>query len=257
MTEEQKEVWKIFALPLSIFLFGFMFSYAILHTNGVPFKGLPADTSVATTGGSQQGIQGQQQQANQQQPTTQQPAPGSIIKVADRANEPTIGNKSAKVTVVEFADFQCPYCKNFFSQSFSTLKTKYIDTGKIKYVFRHFPLPFHQNAEIAAEAGECANQQGKFWQYNDVLYTKGNGDGTGLASADLKKYASDLGLNTGTFNQCLDSNATASIVKADLAEGTKDGVTGTPAFYINGVQILGAQPTSIFEQAIDAALKNN
>jgi protein-disulfide isomerase len=190
-------------------------------------------------------------------------APSGPVTVANRANQPTLGNANAKVTVVEFGDFQCPFCKQFYQQTFGQIKTNYIDTGKIKYIFRDFPLTqLHVNAQIAAEAAECANQQGKFWQYHDILYTDGQSDGTGLDKASLEKYADTLGLNSGTFgfgknkfNQCLESNATLSIVNADQAEGAKDGVTGTPSFFINGQLIVGAEPYSQFQQAIDAALK--
>ena len=199
-----------------------------------------------------------------QAPTAAQPAaPAAPVKVADRANEPTLGNTNAKVTVVEFGDFQCPFCKEFYQQTFGQIKSNYIDTGKIKYIFRHYPLTqLHVNAQIAAEAAECANQQGKFWDYHNLLYTDGQSDGTGLDKASLEKYADSLGLNNGTFgfgknkfDQCLESNATLKIVQADQAEGTKDGVTGTPSFFINGVLLVGAEPYSQFQQAIDAALK--
>ena len=196
-------------------------------------------------------------------PTAQTGQPQAPVNVADRDNEPVLGNKDAKVTIVEFADFQCPFCKSFFQQSFNDIKTKYIDTGKVKYVFRHFPLTnIHVNAEIAGVAAECANNQGKFWQYHDLLYTNGQADGTNLDKASLEKYASSLGLNSGTlglgknkFNQCLENNSTLAIVQADQQEGVKAGITGTPSFFINGKSIVGAQPTAVFEQAIEAALK--
>jgi len=200
-----------------------------------------------------------EQQAPAQAPLAKPTGP---VDITSRADEPTLGNKNAKVTIVEFADFQCPFCKQYFDQTFNQIKTKYIDTGKVKYVYRHFPLSFHANAEIAGVAAECANQQGKFWEYHDTLFAKGQGDGTGLASADLKKYAEDLGLNKGTlgfaknkFNQCLDNKATLDIVKKDNAEGAKGGVSGTPSFFINGQLLVGAQPFSAFEQAIEAMLK--
>ena len=187
--------------------------------------------------------------------TANQPAAGAPVTVTDRSDEPTLGNKDAKVVVEEFGDFQCPYCKQFFQQTFDQIKKQYIDTGKIKYVFRHFPLTnLHINAQISAVAAECANQQGKFWDYHNMLYTDGQSDGTGLDKASLEKYASQLGLGS-KFNQCLESNATLATVQADQAEGTKDGVSGTPSFVINGKLLVGAQPFSAFQQAIDAALQ--
>ena len=204
---------------------------------------------------------------NNQQPPAQPIAPAQAptgpITVASRSDQPTIGNKNAKVTVVEFGDFQCPFCKQFYQQTFSQIKSAYIDTGKINYVFRHFPLTqIHVNAQISSEAAECANQQGKFWDYHNLLYTDGQSDGTGLDKASLEKYADQLGLNKGTlgfgagkFNKCLESNATLDIVNKDQAEGAKDGVSGTPSFFINGQLLVGAEPFVNFQQAIDAALK--
>jgi protein-disulfide isomerase len=164
---------------------------------------------------------------------------------------------------VEFGDFQCPFCKSYFQQTYPDIKSKYIDTGKVKLIFRHFPLTqIHVNAQISAVAAECANQQGKFWQYHDLLYTNGQSDGTALDKASLEKYATQIGLNSGTlgfgknkFNQCLEGSATLSIVNADQQEGIKDGVSGTPSFFINGKPIVGAQPATTFETAIEAALK--
>lgn len=193
---------------------------------------------------------------------TQPQAPSGPVDVKDRQDQPTLGGKNASVTIVEFADFQCPFCKQFHDQTFASLKTKYIDTGKVKFIFRHYPLPFHQNAQISAQAAECANRQGKFWDFHEILFAKGTGDGSGLSAADLKKYATDLGLNKGTlgfkkdqFNQCLDGNATLDVVKNDSATGSAAGVSGTPSFVLNGKLIVGAQPLASFEQAIDAALK--
>jgi len=183
--------------------------------------------------------------------------------VGSRDKQPTLGNSNAKVTMVEFGDFQCPFCQKFFNETFPQIKSLYIDTGKIKYVFRHLPLSGHVNAQISAVAAECANNQDQFWQYHDLLYRNGESDGIGLTAPDLKKYANSLGLNAGIlgfaknkFNQCLDANATLKTVQADAAEGAKDGVTGTPTFFINGKQVTGAQPFDTFQQAIEAALKS-
>ncbi len=190
-------------------------------------------------------------------------APSGPVNVAVRSSAPVEGNSNAKVTIVEFGDFQCPFCQSFVKNTLPQIKSQYIDTGKVKLIFRHFPLPFHVNAQISAVAAECANQQGQFWPYHDLLYKDGQGDGTGLDKVSLEKYADSLGLNSGTlgvfgknkFNQCLENNSTLAIVKADTTEGTKDGVSGTPSFFINGQPIVGALPFASFQQAIDAALK--
>ena len=187
----------------------------------------------------------------------------SVVTVSARSDEAVLGNQNAKVTVVEFADFQCPYCKKFFQETFPQIKQKYIDTGKIKYVYRHFPLSqIHAQAEIAAVAAECSNQQNEFWQYHDLLFQSGQSDGSGLAVEDLKKYADTLGLNQGIlgfgknkFNTCVDSKSTLATVQGDFSEGVKAGVSGTPTFFVNGKKLVGALPFNQFEAAIEEALK--
>ncbi len=203
------------------------------------------------------------QAGNLQQPQgNAQGQPTGPVEIKDRAEQPVLGKADAKVAIVEFSDFQCPYCQKFFKETFAQIKSQYIDTGKAKLVFRHFPLPFHANAQISGAAAECANRQGKFWEYHDLLFNNGQPDGANLAAADLKKYADRLGLNNSTlgfgknkFNQCLDGNTTQEIVSSDLKAGQAAGVSGTPTFFINGKILVGAQPFSAFQQAIDAALK--
>ncbi|MEW6062831.1 MAG: DsbA family protein [Nanoarchaeota archaeon] len=152
-----------------------------------------------------------------------------------------------KVTIVEFSDFQCPYC----GRAELTLKQLKQDYGsKIEIIYKHFPLNFHQYAQKAAEASECARDQGRFWEYHDLLF--GNQDALDLAS--LKKYAKDLGLDTGKFNSCLDNGGKASVVKNDFNEGIARGVDGTPTFFIGNEALVGAQPYSAFKQIIDKEL---
>ncbi|NLE07572.1 MAG: DsbA family protein [Parcubacteria group bacterium] len=175
------------------------------------------------------------------------------IKVNARKDAPTMGK--GKVELFIFSDFQCPYSKKFTQETFEKIKTNYVDTDKIKIIFRHFPLPGHTNAQKSAEAGECANKQGQFWPYHDLLFKNGNGDGTGLAVSDLKKYAEELGLNMAQFNSCLDSGSTSKVVSADFKDGQNVGVNGTPVFIINGQKLVGAQSYEAFKTVIDEALK--
>lgn len=188
-------------------------------------------------------------------PTIQTAKKSPTVSVKERSDAPTLGSKSAKVTIIEFSDFQCPFCKKFFNDTYAQIKKQYIDTGKVKIVFRHFPLSFHVNAQKSSEAAECANRQGKFWEYHDLLFKYGEADGAGLDNVSLKKYASDLGLDTNKFKTCLDNGETAEIVKKDLADGQAAGTSGTPSFYVNGTQLVGAQPFTNFSAAIDAALR--
>jgi predicted DsbA family dithiol-disulfide isomerase len=170
-------------------------------------------------------------------------------------NNPSQGPSNAPVTIVEFSDFQCPYCARFAQQTLPLILSDYSDN--VHFVFVNFPLTqIHQFAQKAAEAGECANAQGAFWQYHDLLFQNQGA----LDVNSLKGYAAHLGLNTAEFNDCLDSEEMASAVQADIEAGQEAlqeaGVTsiGVPSFLINGKPVMGAQPYDVFKQAIDAAL---
>jgi protein-disulfide isomerase len=163
------------------------------------------------------------------------------------------GNPKAPITIVEFGDFQCPFCGRVEPTLMALLK-KY--KGKVNLAFRDFPLStIHPYAEEAAEAGRCAEAQGKFWPMHDAMYA----DQSELTEADLIKTATKLGMNEKSFTACLKSNEYASAIQQDVAAGTRAGVTGTPTFFINGRFLSGAVPEEQFEQIIDselAALKN-
>lgn len=188
---------------------------------------------------------------NLQNPT--QPGAAQPVDLKERVGAASIG--SGQIEMVEFSDFQCPYCQRFYQETYKELKAKYIDTGKVKFTFRHYPLPFHASAQKAAEASECAGSQGKFFEYHDVLFEKAQGDGSGLSVPELKQYAALLGLNTARFNACLDGGEMAATVKEDLQEAQRIGVSGTPSFVINGEMVVGARPLSSFEAIIEKALE--
>lgn len=169
------------------------------------------------------------------------------VDIAIAADDHITGDKNAKVTLVEYSDFQCPYC-GAVEPTLEKILTDY--KGKVRLVYRHFPLSFHENAQKAAEASECANDQGKFWEYHDLLY-KNQG---ALTVDNLKQYAKDLKLNTTKFNTCLDNGTYTQKVKDEETQGTNYGVQGTPATFVNGVLVSGAQPYESFKSIIDAAL---
>jgi protein-disulfide isomerase len=187
----------------------------------------------------------------------------------DVGDNPAKGPADAKVTIVEFSDFQCPYCGTFVQATLPQILSNYGD--KVRFVFMNFPLTsIHPYAQKAAEAGECANEQGAFWQFHDIMFQNQTTltdlltpDATaGLAKVvdSLKGYAAQLGLDTAKFNDCLDSGKMADAVKADMTlaqkAATDAGLTrfGTPAFFINGNSLSGAQPYENFKAVIDAAL---
>jgi protein-disulfide isomerase len=163
------------------------------------------------------------------------------------SGHPALGAKDAPVTIVEFTDFQCPFCEKT-EGTLKQLEAKYGD--KIRLVHMDFPLPFHQHALAAANAARCANDQGKFWPYREALFA----NQSKLAPADLKATAKTLGLNTTEFDACLDSAKYSTQIKADIATGEKAGVDGTPAFFIDGRPLTGAQEPPKFEELIDNEL---
>lgn len=175
-------------------------------------------------------------------------------------DDPMLGSESAKITLIEFTDYQCPFCARHFTQTYSQIKKDYIDTGKVKYVSRDFPLSFHPNAQKASEASECADDQGKFWEMHDKLFiAQGEWSGLSDAPATFKQYAKDLGLNSSTFDSCLDSDKYKEEVAKDMADGSAAGISGTPGFWIigpdgKGQKISGAYPYDTFKKAFDALL---
>jgi len=163
------------------------------------------------------------------------------------AKGPSRGPENAPVTIVEFSDFECPYCSRA-EETVSEVMRVYGD--KIRLVFRDLPLPNHTNAPKAAEAAHCAGEQGKYWEMHAKLFANQRA----LDVASLKGYAKDLKLDQAKFDKCLDSGSTAALVEASKKAGNEAGVTGTPAFFINGVLISGAQPFDAFKEVIDAEL---
>ena len=173
-------------------------------------------------------------------------------------DDASMGNEKAKVVVVEFSDFQCPFCRTFWSGAYQQIKKEYVDTGKVKFVYRDFPLSFHSAAMSAAQGSQCAKDQGKFWEMHDKMFSEQEKLGQGTVQfgvSDIKKWASQIGLNTNEFNQCLDSEKYKSEVEKDIADGSAYGVSGTPTLFINGRIVVGAQPFAVFKAIIDEELK--
>jgi len=165
-------------------------------------------------------------------------------------DDPFLGKADAPVTIVEWSDYECPFCQRFHSETFGQIVTNYVNTGKVKFVYRDFPLSFHPQAQKAAEAAACAGKQGKYFEMHDLLFSKG----VQGSVAGFKQYAKDLGLNSAQFDSCLDSGETASEIAKDEQDGVSAGIQGTPGFIVDGRLISGAQPYTVFQQAIDAAL---
>jgi len=203
--------------------------------------------------------------ANNPQPTGAPTQPSQVKASAD--DDPLLGDKNAPVEIIEFSDYQCPFCRKFWTETLPSIKAEYIDTGKVKFVYRDFPLTsIHPAAEPAAEAANCVREKGgdeAYFKMHDKIFQEGNildgGDpitgpvrGTAqFGATELKKWAQEIGYDIGS---CLDSGKYKSEVQKDLSDATSAGGQGTPYFVINGKPLSGAQPFSAFKQVIDAEL---
>lgn len=164
------------------------------------------------------------------------------------------GNADSKVTVIEFADFQCPYCKQWHDEIYPKLKSEFIDSSKIKFAF--WDLAFLGDESVkSAEAALCANEQEKFWQYHDYLYShqKGENQGT-FADVNLKVFARDLGLDVKKFNTCFDSRTYKTAVEESTNKAGEYGVNSTPTIFINGLKFEGVMPWENYKQVIESEL---
>ena len=223
--------WTKFIIPGAIVLAGAMISAAVILSSG----GLSVGGGKTANLGNDPG--GQKE-----------------VSVDDDAY---LGDKDASVLMIEFSDYQCPFCRSFWRDTLPLIKSEYIDTGKVKFVYRDFPLNLHPGAMPAAQASECAEEQGKFWEMHDKIFIEQEKQGSGtiqFGANDLKRWAGELGLNAGEFNSCLDSGKYLEEVNKDLQDGQVSGVNGTPGFFINGRLVVGAQAFSVFKAIIDEEL---
>ena len=175
-------------------------------------------------------------------------------------DDPVLGEASARVTIIEFGDYQCPVCRQFWKETLPRIRKEYIETGKVKLVFRDLPLAGHTMAVPAAMAAECAEDQGRFWEYHDKVYREQDrrareGEVAEFRVNDLKRWAADLKLDPAAFDACLDSGKYKQEVAADYAAATGVGLNGTPVFFVNGRALLGAHPFATFQKVIEEELK--
>jgi len=194
------------------------------------------------------------------------PSPTNSLLQISFDDDPILGDKNAPITIVEFGDYQCPFCKRFHQETLPELKSNYIDKGIVNLVWMDFPLEsIHQNAVATSIAGECAEEQGYFWELHDRMFVEQEnwqGLPTSIAVNDFKRYASEIGMNENDFNSCLDSEKYKQKVSDDFSYGSRIGISGTPAFFVGNqqvgfVQITGAQPYSVFENVIETYLERN
>ena len=183
-----------------------------------------------------------------------------LMKLGPR--DAILGNANAPVTLIEYGDYQCPFCSRFFGTTESSIVSAYLNTGKVKMVFRNFAFLGPESLATAA-AADCALDQNKLWPYHDALYSakladeqKGGGENDGFFSrAELIKLAQNVGLDIQLFTSCIDSNKHATDVTNERTAASNGGIGSTPTFLVDGTQILGAEPYATFQAAIEAALK--
>ncbi len=198
---------------------------------------------------------------NAQQQYAEDAGPKTVEEGDYSDDDPILGDKDAPVTIVEFSDYQCPYCRSFFEGAYPELKSKYIDTGKVKLVFRDYPLDFHEDALPAAVAASCVREltdsDEKYFEMHDKIFSGQSAKGGGtveITAEELKGYALDLGVNNEKYDKCIVDEDIAEEVAADLEEGRKLGVEGTPAFIIGTTVLEGAYPFEDFAEIIEAEL---
>ncbi len=244
--------------PVSILLGALIIGFAILFAQGaiVFSKDSNGQTKVSFNQPGKQAalpqVAGVAAPAAPGQPPA--PVPGTKVDVS-AGHFSSKGKDGAKVQIVEFADFQCPFCEKFFKDTETQIIKDYVDTGKATFAFRSYAF-LGQESTWASEAAECANEQGKFWEYHDYLYSHQGPENSGAFAKDkLEGFAGAVGLNAVQFKDCLETDKYAQKVKDDMSDGQKVGVNGTPATFVNGILISGAQPYANFQSAIDAALK--
>jgi len=195
--------------------------------------------------------------ANGARPAPQPPAPPSALAIQ---NEAFRGDSGAAVAIVEYADFECPYCGQYERDIYPQISKDYVQAGKVKFFFRDLPLAVHPHAVIAARAARCAGEQGKFWEMHDSLFAKQNA----IRDVDMPGRAHELGLDTAKFSECLSSDRYSDEIKASADGAQKMGVGGTPTFFIGKVDpkgevtnlkmIIGARPYDAFKSAIEDSL---
>lgn len=231
-----------YLVPASIVAAGFLIALAVIYTNSGNSGKMSENPNLETKFSSKEAPAADSQKAKD--------------FLAAREGDFVLGNPAALVTIVEFSDFQCPFCGRFFTNILSRLKETYVKQGKVKFIYRDFAFLGQESIDAAAGA-RCAGEQGKFWNYHDYLFTHQSGENNGaFSSVNLKKFGKEIGLNETDFNACLDLKKYEEAVKNDAAQAKNIlKVDGTPTSFVNGQEIIGVQPFSQFEILIQAALK--
>jgi len=244
----QFAVWQFAGLLAMAFLIGIGVGYFVW---GYPLQKQLVDAQLAnqnaqtTITAASAGAQAANS-AEQAQPTGTPEVVRYDVPVDD---DPILGPSDAPITLIEFSDYECPFCQKWHVEVYPKLREKYGD--KIRFVYRDFPLyGLHANADSAAEAAQCAGNQKKYWEFHELLFTGGKN----LSRTTYLDYATTLGLNQTSFEKCLDDRSYQKEVEADYQYASELGIQSTPTFFINGLAVVGAQPFEVFERIIDMEL---
>ncbi|MBI4099202.1 DsbA family protein [Candidatus Parcubacteria bacterium] len=229
-------------IPAAIIVAGLIIAGAVIWSNQ---RSSPGQLTASPTG---------QTSPSGSAPTAGQGSQSAAAPSAD--DDPFLGPAEAKVTIIEFSDFQCPFCGRFFRDAEPRIIENYVKTGKARFVYRDLAFLGEESVR-AAEAANCAREQNKFWEYHDKLFTSQSGENNGAFSDDnLKKFARDLQLGDQAFDACLDSGKYKSEVQKDTDDARLAGATGTPTVFINGRVLVGALPYENFAKVIEEELGN-
>jgi protein-disulfide isomerase len=164
-----------------------------------------------------------------------------------------LGDPDAPVTFIEYSDYQCPFCKKFTIETLPSIREEYVDNGKVRFIFKDFPLEIHKEARSAAVAAHCAGEQGRYYEYHDILFANSRN----ITRPNIVSWAGNMGLDADAFSRCLDDPDQMTKVEKSLQDARALGVRGTPTFTINGHLLAGAQPLAAFRQLIEAELKKD
>lgn len=265
----EKSLNPLHSTPVSILIGALIIGFTILWANGVVTINKPeAGKSLLSFNqpGKQVGVTGNPAELPPQPQAPGAPAPTSAKVSID--DDPVLGEKNAQVTLIEFSDYECPFCKRHFDETYPNLKKDYIDTGKVKLVYRDYPLPFHDPmATVEAIAANCARDQGgdiAYFKFHDEIFKRTTSNGNGLSKDKVYAIASDLSLNGDDLKSCVEAEKYKDEVQKDIADGAAAGASGTPTFFIGksdstgtieGNILVGAQPYTAFQSAIDNLLK--
>jgi len=238
------------ASPKLTFVMGILVGVA-----GVSLIGFVVAASYAFSGKGQAVKPAANQGATATAPTQPAAAAPTPVNIAIKPTDYVRGSTNAPVTIFEYSDLECPYCKSFHP-SVKRILSEY--PGKVNWVYRHFPLSFHVNAQKEAEAAECVGKLGgadAYWEFVDKIFERTTSNGTGFALADLYPLAKEVGVSESRFRTCLDQGEMTSKVQADLQEGSSYGVQGTPTSFVNGKPVEGAVPYEQLKAVVEEALK--